>query len=43
MATITLPPEPNASPPAGGATTLRLTDMNGRSFSVKLAATGENS
>ncbi len=42
MATITLPPEPNVHPPAGGNTTLRLTDVNGRSFSVKLAGAGEN-
>jgi thiosulfate dehydrogenase [quinone] large subunit len=41
MATITLPPEPN-HPPAGGNTTLRLTDVNGRRFSVKLAGAGEN-
>jgi thiosulfate dehydrogenase [quinone] large subunit len=43
MATITLPPEPNARPPAGGNATLRLTDVNGRSFSLKLAGVGENS
>jgi thiosulfate dehydrogenase (quinone) len=43
MATITLPPEPNVHPPAGGNTTLRLTDVNGRSFSLKLAGVGENS
>jgi len=35
MATITLPPEPNVHPPAGGNTILRLTDVNGRSFSLK--------
>ena len=43
MATITLPPEPNVHPPAGGNTTLSLTDVNGRSFSLKLAGAGENS
>jgi uncharacterized membrane protein YphA (DoxX/SURF4 family) len=43
MATITLPPEPNVHPPVGGNTTLRLTDVNGRSFSLKLAGAGENS
>jgi len=43
MATITLPPEPNVHPPAGGNATLRLTDVNGRSFSLKLARAGENS
>jgi uncharacterized membrane protein YphA (DoxX/SURF4 family) len=40
MATITLPPNPNVHPPAGGSRTLRLTDVSGRSFSLKL---GENS
>jgi hypothetical protein len=43
MATITLPPEANVRPPAGGNTTLRLTDVNGRSFSLKLAGADENS
>lgn len=43
MATITLPPEPNARPPAGGSTILRLTDVNGRTFSLRLAGTGEKS
>ena len=43
MATITLPPEPNVHPPAAGNTILRLTDVNGRSFSLKLAGGGENS
>lgn len=42
MATITLPPEPNVHSPTGGNTTLRLTDVTGRSFSLKLAGTGEN-
>ena len=42
MATITLPPAPNVHPPAGGNTILRLTDVNGRSFSLKLAGTDEN-
>ena len=42
MATITLPPEPNVHPPTGSNTTLRLTDVTGRSFSLKLAGTGEN-
>jgi len=43
MATITLPAEPNFHPPTGGSTTLRLTDVNGRSFSLKLAGAGEDS
>src|SRR5260370_15395104 len=43
MATITLPPQPNVHPPAGGNTTLRLTAVNGRTFSLKLAGTGGNS
>jgi len=43
MATITLPPEPNVHPPAGGNTILRLIDVNGRSFSLKLAGADENS
>jgi thiosulfate dehydrogenase [quinone] large subunit len=43
MATITLPPEPNVHPPAAGDTILRLTDVNGRSFSLKLAGADENS
>jgi hypothetical protein len=43
MATITLPPEPKVHPPAGRNTTLRLTDVNGRSFTLKLAGVGENS
>jgi thiosulfate dehydrogenase [quinone] large subunit len=42
MATITLPPQPNVRPPAGGDTTLRLTDVNGRSFSLKLAGVTKN-
>jgi thiosulfate dehydrogenase [quinone] large subunit len=37
VATITLPPQPNFHPPARENTTLRLTDVNGRSFSLKLA------
>jgi thiosulfate dehydrogenase [quinone] large subunit len=37
MATITLPPQPSFHPPARENTTLRLTDVNGRSFSLKLA------
>ncbi len=41
MATITLPPESNVHPPAGGITTLKLTDVNGRRFSLKLAGAGE--
>jgi len=41
MATITLPPEPNVHPPAGGNATLRLTDVNGGTFSLKLAGVGE--
>jgi uncharacterized membrane protein YphA (DoxX/SURF4 family) len=43
MATVTLPPEPNVHPPAGGSTILRLTDVNGSSFSLKLAGAAENS
>ena len=42
-ATITLPPEPNVYLPAAGNTILRLTDVNGRSFSLKLAGAAENS
>jgi thiosulfate dehydrogenase (quinone) len=37
MATIMLPPQPNTHPPSGGTTTLSLTDVNGKSFSLKLA------
>jgi hypothetical protein len=43
MATITLPPEPNVRPPAGGTATLTVTDVNGRSFSLKLAGADKNS
>jgi thiosulfate dehydrogenase [quinone] large subunit len=43
MATITLPPEPNVHPPAGGNTILRLTDVNGRSFTLELAGAHKNS
>jgi thiosulfate dehydrogenase [quinone] large subunit len=43
MATITLPSEPNVRPPRGGNTTLRLTEVNGHSFSLKLVSMGENS
>jgi len=43
MATITLPPQPNVHPPAGGNTILRLIDVNGRSFSLKLAGADDNS
>ena len=42
MATITLPPQPNVRPPAGGNTIMRLTDVSGRTFSLKLAEAGEN-
>jgi uncharacterized membrane protein YphA (DoxX/SURF4 family) len=42
-ATITLPPKPKVHPPADGSTILRLTDVNGRSFSLKLADADENS
>jgi thiosulfate dehydrogenase (quinone) len=42
-AIITLPPQPNVRRPAGGNTILRLTDVNGRSFSLKLAGADENS
>jgi hypothetical protein len=37
MATITLPPQANVHLPVGGNTILRLTDVNGRSFILKLA------
>ena len=43
MATITLPPEPNVHPPAGGNTILRLTYVDGRSSSLRLADADENS
>src|SRR5205085_10469721 len=43
MATVRLPPQPNVHPPADGNATLRLTDVNGRSFSLKLAGADENS
>jgi hypothetical protein len=43
MATITLPPEPNVHPLAGGNTTLKLTDVNRRSSSLRLAGADENS
>src|SRR6266404_9799957 len=43
MATITLPPEPNVHLPTGGNIILRLVDVNGRSFSLKLAGADENS
>jgi len=43
MATITLPPEPNIHRGTGGNTILRLIDVNGRSFSLKLAGADENS
>jgi thiosulfate dehydrogenase [quinone] large subunit len=43
MATITLPPQPNVHPPAGENTILKLTDVNGRSFSLKLAGADKNS
>ena len=36
MATITLPAAPDAHSPTGGNTVLRLTDVNSRSFSLKL-------
>jgi thiosulfate dehydrogenase (quinone) len=42
MATIMLPPEPNVHLPAGGNIILRLVDVNGRSFSLKLAGVDEN-
>ena len=42
MATITLPPQLNVHPPAGGNTTLKLTDVNGRSFSLKLAGAADD-
>jgi hypothetical protein len=43
MATVTLPPQPNRHSPAAGNTIRKLTDVNGRSFSLKLAGTSENS
>jgi thiosulfate dehydrogenase (quinone) len=43
MATITLPPEPNVNLPVGGNAILRLIDVNGRGFSLKLAGADENS
>lgn len=43
MATITLPPAPDVRPHAGGNATLRLTDVNGRSFSLRLAGADKNS
>jgi thiosulfate dehydrogenase [quinone] large subunit len=43
MATIALPPQPRFHPPAGGNTTLRVTDVDGRSFSLRLACADENS
>jgi thiosulfate dehydrogenase (quinone) len=43
MATITLPPEPNVHPPSGANTVLRLTDVNGRSFSLKLGGPDQSS
>jgi thiosulfate dehydrogenase (quinone) len=44
MATITLPPEPNVHSLVDGKNIiLRLTDVNGRSFSLKLAGADENS
>ena len=42
-ATITLPPQPNLHPPAGGTLILRLTDVNEHSFSLKLAGADESS
>jgi hypothetical protein len=43
MMTISLPPEPNVHPPAGGTATLTVTEVNGRSFSLKLAGADKNS
>jgi thiosulfate dehydrogenase [quinone] large subunit len=43
IATITLPPPPNAHLPSGGNVTLRVTDVNGHSFSLKLAGAGKSS
>jgi hypothetical protein len=40
-ATVTLPPQPNVPPPAGGNTILRLIDVNGRSFSLKLTGAAD--
>jgi hypothetical protein len=41
MATIWLPPQPNVHSSSGGNATLTLTDVNGRSFSLKLAGADE--
>src|SRR4029077_12117664 len=41
MATITLPPEPNVHLPAGGNTTLKFTDINGLTSSLKLVGADE--
>jgi thiosulfate dehydrogenase (quinone) len=43
MAPITLPPQPNVHAPVSGNTILKLTDVNGRSFSLRLAGADENS
>jgi hypothetical protein len=43
MATIRLPPELNVHPRAGGNATLRLTGVDGRSSSLRLAGADENS
>ena len=43
VATITLPPESNAHPPSGGNFILTVTDVNGRSFSLKLDSIGKSS
>ena len=42
-ATITLPPQPDLHPLAGGTLILRLTDVNEHSFSLKLAGSDESS
>ena len=42
MATITLPPPADAHPPAGPAT-LKVTDVNGRSFTAKIEAAAADS
>lgn len=41
MATITLPPQPNVHRRLGGNSLLTLTDVNGRSFSLKLVSARE--
>jgi hypothetical protein len=42
IVTITLPPPSNAHSPLGGNVTLRVTDVNGSSFSLKLTSVGKS-